>query len=103
MATVSAGSFSERPDHKTAPGEIIRVEKHLNKIASKIKVISSAREPHQTAKLEEAKIVVAGGRGVKHLEGFNYVRELASLLGGEVGAPRPAGEGSRHSHEQLIG
>ncbi len=103
MASVSAGTFSEHPDHKTAPGEIIRVEKHLNKIASKIKVISSVREPHQTAKLEEAKIVVAGGRGVKHLEGFNYVRELASLLGGEVGATRPAVDAHWTSHEQLIG
>jgi electron transfer flavoprotein alpha subunit/quercetin dioxygenase-like cupin family protein len=103
MATVSAGTFAERPDDKAAPGEIIRVEKNFNKIASKIKVISYAREPRQTAKLEEAKIVVAGGRGVKHLEGFNYVRELASLLGGEVGATRPAVDAHWTSHEQLIG
>jgi electron transfer flavoprotein alpha subunit len=103
MATVSAGTFTERPDDKAAPGEIIRVDKNLNKIASKIKVISSARELHQTTKLEEAKIVVTGGRGVKHLEGFNYVRELASLLGGEVGATRPAVDAHWTSHEQLIG
>jgi electron transfer flavoprotein alpha subunit/quercetin dioxygenase-like cupin family protein len=103
MATVSAGTFPERPDDKAAPGEIIRVNKNLNKIASKIKVISSARELHQTTKLEEAKIVVTGGRGVKHLEGFNYVRELASLLGGEVGATRPAVDAHWTSHDQLIG
>lgn len=103
MATVSPGTFAERPDHKTAPGEIIRVEKNLNQIASKIKVISSVREPHATTKLEEAKIVVTGGRGVKGPKGFNYVRELASLLGGEVGATRPAVDAHWTSHEQLIG
>jgi len=103
MATVSAGTFAERSDDKAVPGEIIRVETNLNKMASKIKVISSAREPHQTTKLEEAKIVVVGGRGVKHLQGFNYVRELASLLGGEVGATRPAVDAHWTSHEQLIG
>jgi len=103
MATVSAGTSVEHPDDQAVPGEIIRVEKNLNKVASKIKVISSAREPHQTAKLEEAKIVVAGGRGVRHLEGFNYVRELASLLGGEIGATRPAVDAHWTSHEQLIG
>jgi electron transfer flavoprotein alpha subunit len=103
MATVSPGTFAERPDDQGAPGEIIRVDKNLNKIASKIKVISSNREPHQAAKLEEAKIVVTGGRGVKGPEGFNYVRELASLLGGEVGATRPAVDAHWTSHEQLIG
>ena len=71
--------------------------------SSKINLISSVREPHQTAKLEDARIVVAGGRGVKNSEGFNYVRELALLLGGEVGATRPAVDAHWTSHEQLIG
>ena len=70
----------------------MRVEKNLNEASSKINVISSVREPHRTAKLEDAKIVVAGGRGVRNSEGFNSIRELALLLGGEVGAT-PAGRG----------
>ena len=103
MATISSGTFPERPYDKTARGEIVRVEKKLDQIPSKINVISSLREPHQTGKLEDARIVVAGGRGVKNSEGFDYVRELASLLGGEVGATRPAVDGHWTSHEQLIG
>ena len=103
MATISSGTYRERPYDKTAHGEIVRVEKTLNQASSKIKVISSVREPHQTAKLEDAKIVVAGGRGVKNLEGFNFIRELTLLLGGEVGATRPAVDAHWTSHEQLIG
>ncbi len=103
MATVGPGTFRERPYDQVACGEVMGVVKKLNAASSKIHVISSVREPHQTAKLEDARIVVAGGRGVRSLEGFNYVRELALLLGGEVGATRPAVDGHWTSHEQLIG
>jgi electron transfer flavoprotein alpha subunit/quercetin dioxygenase-like cupin family protein len=103
MATVSSGTFRERPYDKTARGEIVRVEKNLDEVSSKIKVISSVHEPHPMAKLEDAKIVVTGGRGVKNFEGFNYIRELALLLGGEVGATRPAVDAHWTSREQLIG
>jgi electron transfer flavoprotein alpha subunit/quercetin dioxygenase-like cupin family protein len=103
MATVSPGIFRERPYDKAAQGEIIRVKKDLNRIPSRIKLISSSREPHQTTGLENAKTVVAGGRGVENSQGFNAVRELALLLGGEVGATRPAVDAHWTSHEQLIG
>ena len=88
---------------QSASGEIVRVEREIDAASSKIQVISSVREPHQTAKLEDARIVVAGGRGVKNAEGFNSIRELALLLGGEVGATRPAVDAHWTSHEQLIG
>ncbi len=39
--------------------------------------------------LEEAPVVVAGGRGMGGEEGFEQLRELAGLLGGAVGASRP--------------
>lgn len=39
--------------------------------------------------LEEASVVVTGGRGVGK-EGFGLVREVADLLGGQVGATRVA-------------
>ena len=103
MATIKSGIFPERPFDQDAQGEIVRIEKDLNEASSKINLISSVRESHQAAKLEDAKIVVAGGRGVKNSEGFNYIRELASFLGGEVGATRPAVDSHWTSHEQLIG
>ncbi len=103
MATVRSGTFSERPFDKAAQGEIVRIEKTLNEASLNISVISSIREPHQTAKLEDAKIVVTGGRGLKNSEGFNDVRELAMLLGGEVGATRPAVDAHWTSEGQLIG
>jgi electron transfer flavoprotein alpha subunit/quercetin dioxygenase-like cupin family protein len=103
MATISSGTFPEPSYDKTASGEIVRIDKILNEGSSKINVITSVHESHQAVKLEDAKIVVAGGRGVKNLEGFNCLRELALLLGAEVGATRPAVDAHWISHEQLIG
>jgi electron transfer flavoprotein alpha subunit/quercetin dioxygenase-like cupin family protein len=103
MATVSPGTSHERPHDPAAPGEIVRIEKEWDKVPSRIEVIASVRDPHRTAKLEEARTVVAGGRGVKNAEGFDYIRQLAFLVGGKVGATRPAVDAHWTSHEQLIG
>ncbi|HUL29911.1 MAG TPA: FAD-binding protein [Thermodesulfobacteriota bacterium] len=103
VATLNPGTIPERPFDKAAHGEIVRVEKSLDHVPSRVKVISSVREPHQTGRLEDARVVVVGGRGVKNLQGFNSIRELALLLGGEVGATRPAVDAHWTSHEQLIG
>lgn len=41
-------------------------------------------------KLEDARIIISGGRGLGSKEGFDLLRELAKLLGGAVGASRAA-------------
>jgi transcriptional regulator with XRE-family HTH domain len=81
----------------------LKIERRLSATSSRIHIASSVREPHQTARLEDARIVVAGGRGLKSSDGFGFIRELAMLLGGEVGATRPSVDAHWTSHEQLIG
>jgi len=103
MATLISGTFPERPYDQNGHGEIVKVERKISDVPTQINLLSSVYEPHPTAKLEEARIVIAGGRGVKNLEGFNYLRELAMLLGAELGATRPAIDAHWTSHEQLIG
>lgn len=53
--------------------------------------------------LAEAKIIVAGGRGVKSAEGFAPLRELADLLGGAVGASRGACDAEYCDYSLQIG
>jgi electron transfer flavoprotein alpha subunit len=103
MATLSPGTFPERAYDQAAHGEIVKVGKEFGHVSSRVNVISSVREPHHTARLEDARAVVVGGRGIKNSQGFDNIRELALLLGGEVGATRPAVDAHWTSHEQLIG
>ncbi len=53
--------------------------------------------------LEEARVVVVGGRGVGAPEGFGLVEELAELLGGVVGATRAAVDAGWIAYARQIG
>ena len=53
------------------------------------KIVNSVQEISESVNLEEADVIVAGGRGMGSVENFELVKELASLMGGVVGATRP--------------
>ncbi len=53
--------------------------------------------------LEEATVIVAGGRGVGSEEGFGPLRELAAELGGAVGASRAAADAGWIPYQLQIG
>jgi len=103
MASISPGIFKERSHDNSSRGEIVRVEKNVDKIRTRVKLISLSQERKQVRRLEDAEVVVAGGRGVKSTDGFHSVRELAIMLGAEVGATRPAVDARWTSHDDLIG
>ena len=50
----------------------------------------AVKELSESVNLEDAEVIVAGGRGMGSAENFQMVHELAQLLGGVVGASRPA-------------
>jgi electron transfer flavoprotein alpha subunit len=59
------------------------------------------REP--TVKLKDAPVIVAGGGGVADADQFELLRDLANVLGGEVGASRAAVDAGYVSREHQIG
>jgi electron transfer flavoprotein alpha subunit len=55
-----------------------------------VRVVDRAASEAAAASIEEARVIVAGGRGVGGPEGFALLDELAEALGGAVGATRAA-------------
>jgi electron transfer flavoprotein alpha subunit len=70
---------------------------------SRATVTESHEADAKVVNLEEASIIVAGGRGVGSEEGFGPLRELASALGGAVGASRAAADAGWIPYQLQIG
>jgi electron transfer flavoprotein alpha subunit len=69
----------------------------------RVAVVEQVEEAGAAAPIEEARIIVAGGRGVGGPDGFELVRELAVELGGAVGATRAAVDSGWIPYSQQIG
>jgi len=71
-------------------GEIIQVTPAADRVATKVTVTGSLVTDLDMIKLNEADVVVAGGRGMENEKGFALLKELADLMGGAVAASRAA-------------
>jgi electron transfer flavoprotein alpha subunit len=68
-----------------------------------VKVVDQIKEAAAALPIEEARVIVAGGRGVGGDEGFKLVQDLADVLGGAVGATRAAVDSGWIPYAQQIG
>jgi electron transfer flavoprotein alpha subunit len=68
-----------------------------------VAIVGRIEEAAAAAPIEEARIIVAGGRGVGGADGFALVRQIAEALGGAVGATRAAVDSGWIPYAQQIG
>lgn len=103
MATVRPGTFQEIPHDNARTGKVVKVPLPKDLPADRVRLIRSDRRPQREQKLEDAKVVVCGGRGLQSKKKFAKLFELAELLGGEVGATRPVVYADWAGHDMLVG
>ncbi len=84
-------------------GQVINVPAEIDTAALKTKVLERKIEPTAGVKLEDARVVVSGGRGIGSVDGFQQLEEIAGLLQGAVGATRPPCDARFVSEHQQIG
>ncbi len=90
IVTVRAKSMSALPRDSLRKGEVVNIEAGIDPSVIKVKVLEKVKEEVEGVKLEDAAVIVSGGRGVGGNEGFKQLEELAKLMKGAVGATRPA-------------
>lgn len=84
-----------------ATGDVSSISVDITNLRTIVKEV--VRKSTDGVDLSEAKVVVAGGRGVKSEEGFEPLKELANLLGGAVGASRGACDAEYCDYSLQIG
>ena len=89
VATVRAGNHDAAVADQARQGHIVRVAFEPSGEDVRTRVLERRKESNEAGPcLEEARIIVAGGRGLNGPEGFCVLAELAQALGGVVGASR---------------
>lgn len=92
MGTVRPGVFKKGAYDESRTGEIVKEEIHVAPEEIRTKLIERVNEVAEAVNLEEAEIIVAGGRGIGSADNFKMLEELAEVLGGKVGCSRPVVE-----------
>ena len=103
IATVRAKAFSALEPDTSRQGKVVTIEAGLDPWAIRTKVLEKVSKRVEGVRLEEASVVVAGGRGIGSADGFRELEELAKILEGAVGATRPACDNGWVSDSAQIG
>ncbi len=103
MATVRPHVLKPLPEDRSRKGSITRYEPGQDLLSSGIRVLESIHEEIQGPDICQSDVVVTIGRGVESEEYVNMAQELASLLGGCIGATRPVVDAGWASENFQIG
>ncbi len=103
IATIRSKSFDPLPEESGRAGDTIPMDAEIDPAAVRERLIGRQLAEAEGIKLEDAAVVVSGGRGLGGPEGFKPLEDLAAALGGAVGASRAACDLGWYPPSQQVG
>lgn len=103
MATVRPGVMKKAEAEPGRAGEIVRFDAAVGASDLRTRVLEVVRSARPCCAIEEAEIVVSGGRGLGKPEGFELLQRLADKLGATVGSSRACVDAGWIGHERQVG
>jgi electron transfer flavoprotein alpha subunit len=101
VALFRSGAFD--PAESGGQAEVEEVAVELEDFSTAARMVEQAHEESEGPSIEDAEVVVAGGRGLGGPENFTLVEELAKALGGAVGATRAVVDAGWYPYSTQVG
>jgi len=91
LATVRPNSMPPLGRDNSRSGKVITIDADLDPLLIRTKVLGKVTEKIEGIKLEDAEVIISGGRGIGGAEGFKQLKEMVKTMkGAAVGATRSA-------------
>ena len=103
MSTVRPGVMQMKEKDESRTGEIKDVKVNFTDNVNRVKVIEVVKKEKEEKGIDEATILVSGGRGVGSKEKFEILQKLADSLEGTVSASRAAVDAGWADHSKQVG
>lgn len=103
MATVRPKMMTPAERQPGRRGEIVRAQVDLDEATLRTQVLGVIDEPDPQAQLEQADVVVSGGRGLQDPKNLKMLFEFAQVVGGVVGASRAIVDAGWIGREHQVG
>ena len=103
MVVLRAKAYEPLDADESRTGEIVVVNTELDPSVVKARLVETVRQESEGVRLEDANVVIGGGRGLGGPEPFDQLEDLAGLLGGAVGASRAVCDAGWLDHSYQVG
>ena len=103
MVVMRAKAYEPLDADDSRAGEVSIINPGLDSSVVKARLVETVSQAAEGVRLEDANIVVGGGRGLGGPEPFDQLEDLASLLGGAVGASRAVCDAGWLDHSYQVG
>ena len=103
MVVLRAKAYEPLEADDSRSGEVVVINPNLDASIVKARLVETVTQDSEGVRLEDAGVVIGGGRGLGGPEPFDQLEDLARLLGGAVGASRAVCDAGWLDHSYQVG